>query len=246
MGTISNTSTYSARLLNNLEVAEGTKAFVFEKPAEFVFKAGQFLEITLINPPETDEEGNTRAFSITSAPHEDTLMVATRMRGSAFKRVLGGLSRGSRVTIAGPFGNLVLHNNAARAAVLLAGGIGITPFRSIVYRAVQERLPHDLYLFYSNRRPEDAVFLSELEELPAENPNFRLIATMTEMARSSRPWDGETGLIDEAMLQRYLKGARSPIYYIAGPPGMVSGLQAVLGHAGVDEDDIRLEEFSGY
>jgi ferredoxin-NADP reductase len=246
LGTVSSASTYSVRLLNDKDVAESTRAFLFEKPEGFVFKAGQFLEITLIDPPETDQEGNTRAFSIASAPHEGTLMVATRMRGSAFKRALGSLSHGRQVTLAGPFGNLVLHNHAARAAVLLAGGIGITPIRSMVLRAARERLPHDIYLFYSNRRPEDAAFLSDLEALPRENPNFRLIATMTAMNRSSRTWSGETGYIDAAMLRRYLKDAQSPIYYVAGPPGMVAGLRTMLSHAGVDDDDIRVEEFSGY
>lgn len=90
--------------------------------------------MTLLDPAETDSEGNTRAFSIASAPQEDTLMIATRMRDTAFKRSLKAMPAGTAVKIEGPFGNLTLHNNAARAAVLLAGGIGITPFRSMALR----------------------------------------------------------------------------------------------------------------
>jgi ferredoxin-NADP reductase len=140
------------KLSKRTEVAVGTFAFYFDKPSGFEFKAGQFLELTLINPPETDPEGNSRALSIASAPAESHLMVATRMRDSAFKRVLGKLPVGAEVQIEGPFGNLILHNNAARAAVLLASGIGITPFRSILFRAASEKLPHRLFLFYSNRK----------------------------------------------------------------------------------------------
>ena len=221
-------------------------AFHFEKPAGWTFKAGQAIDMTLIDPPETDAEGDTRAFSIASAPHEETLMVATRLRDTAFKRVLRSMPLGSEVKIDGPFGNLTLHNNAARAAVILAGGIGITPFRSMVFRAAQEKLPHRIFLFTSNRRPEDAPFLQELWELESRNPNYRCIATVTETDKSQRPWQGETGHLDHAMLSRYLKDAESPIYYIAGQPAMVKGLHAMLNGAGVDDDDIRTEAFAGY
>jgi len=234
------------KLKSRREVAERTMAFHFEKPARWKFKAGQAIDVTLINPPETDAKGNTRAFSIATAPHEETLTVATRLRDTAFKRVLGSMPLGSEVKIDGPFGNLTLHNNAARAAVILAGGIGITPFRSIVYRAAQEKLPHRILLFSANRRPEDTPFLEELRELESRNPNYRCIVTMTAAEKSQRPWKDETGHIDWSMLLRHLKDAQSPIYYIAGPPAMVKGLHAMLNGAGVDDDDIRTEQFAGY
>jgi len=237
---------YSVKLRGRREVAERTMAFTFEKPVNFVFKAGQFLEITLMNPSETDAEGDSRAFSIASAPHEEMLMIATRMRDTAFKRVLGGMPVESQVRVEGPFGDLVLHNNRARAAVFLAGGIGITPFRSMVVRAAKEQIPHHLFLFYSNRRPEDAPFLEELKGLELENSNFKFVGTMTDMARSGRSWTGETGLLDHEMLSRHLKDVASPIYYVAGPPAMVTALRNMLNHAGVDDDDMRTEEFSGY
>jgi ferredoxin-NADP reductase len=237
---------FMAKLKSRQEVAEGTMAFHFEKPAGWTFKAGQFIDITLLEPSETDTEGNTRGFSIASAPQEETIMVATRMRDTAFKRVLRILPLDTAVKIEGPFGNLTLHNNAARPAVLLAGGIGITPFRSILFRAAKEKLPHRIFLFYSNRRPEDAPFIGPLQQLENENPNYKLIATMTGMENSHQPWHGETGLINEELLARYLRDAVLPIYYIAGPAGMVKGLHTMLNDAGVDDDDIRTEEFVGY
>src|SRR6202035_6017558 len=107
-------------------------AFLLEKPSGWAFKAGQYLDMTLLDPPETDSEGNIRSFSIASAPHEETLMVATRMRDTAFKRVLRTMPLGTAVKIEGPCGDLILQNDGARTVVLLAGGIGITPFRSMV------------------------------------------------------------------------------------------------------------------
>jgi ferredoxin-NADP reductase len=237
---------FMAKLKSREEVAEGTMAFHFEKPAGWTFKAGQFIDITLLEPPETDAEGNTRGFSIASAPQEETIMVATRLRDTAFKRVLKTVPLGTAVKIEGPFGNLTLHNNAARPAVMLAGGIGITPFRSILFRAAKENLPHRIFLFYSNHRPEDAPFLEALQKLEKENPNYKLIATMTDMEKSKQPWDGETGPVNKEMLERYLQRAGSPIYYVAGPAGMVKGLHTMLNQAGVDDDDIRTEEFVGY
>jgi ferredoxin-NADP reductase len=175
MSPVPSQTTYLVKLKDRRQVAERTMAFQFEKPEGFAFKAGQFIDMTLINPSETDGEGNGRAFSIASAPDEGMLLVATRMRDTAFKRVLGAMPIGSLVKVEGPFGKLVLHNNQTRAAVFLAGGIGITPFRSILLRATRERLPHRLFCFYANRRSEDAPFLRELEALQRNNPSCTFV-----------------------------------------------------------------------
>jgi ferredoxin-NADP reductase len=233
-------------LQNRREVAQGTMAFRFEKPPGWTFTAGQYLDLTLTDPPETDAEGNTRTFSIASAPSEETLMITTRMRDTAFKRVLKTMSIGGTVTIEGPSGDLTLPADSDRPVVFLAGGIGITPFRSMLVHATREKLPHRLFLFYSNRRPEDAPFLVELRALEKENRRFTLIATMSEMTSSQRPWNGETGLIDAALLSRHLKDAVAPIYYVAGPPVMVKALSETLRKQSVPEADIHAEEFSGY
>ena len=246
MTLVANPTMYQVKLTKRYEVAERTMAFQFEKPEGFTFKAGQSVDMTLLNPPETDGEGNGRAFSIASAPDEDMLLVATRMRDTAFKRVLGTMPIGSQVRIDGPFGNLVLHNNQARAGVFLAGGIGITPFRSMMLRATKDLLPHRLFLFYSNRKLEDAPFLQELEALQRQNRSYTFVPTMTDMSRSDRSWQGETGRINQSMLAKHLNSAASPMYYMAGPPRMVKELHTLLTEIGVDDDDIRAEEFAGY
>jgi ferredoxin-NADP reductase len=189
-------------LKDRKEVAERTIAFRFEKPSGWTFKAGQFIDMTLLDPSETDSEGNTRGFSIASGPHEEMLMVATRMRDTAFKRVLKTMPIGTAVKIEGPSGDLTLPNNSKRPVALLAGGIGITPFRSMLVRAAKEKLPHRISLFYSNRRLEDAPFLEELQTLERAHPRYKLIASMTEMKTSQWPWDGETGLINQEMLTK--------------------------------------------
>jgi ferredoxin-NADP reductase len=237
---------YRSKLLSRVEVAEGTMAFHFQKPPGFNFKGGQFADVTLTDPPETDAEGNTRTFSIASPPFKNELVFATRMRDTAFKRSLKKVPLATEVQIGSAAGSFTLHKNAAKPAVFLAGGIGITPFLSMVQQADQDRLAQKLYLFYSNRRPEDAAFLDTLQTLETTNPNFRLICTMTEMSKSRKEWKGETALIDQGMLSRHLATLQGPIYYIAGPAAMVAAMQQTLVSAGVEEDDIRTEEFFGY
>jgi len=239
-------SVYNTILRSKKEIADGTIAFYFEKPVGFIFKAGQFGDFTLINPVETDTEGNTRGFSLASAPYEADLMIATRMRDTAFKRVLRAMEIGTEVLLDAPYGSFTLHNNPKTPAVFLTGGIGVTPVRSIVLQAAHDNLPHRVLLFDSNRKPEDAAFLNELVEAQENNLNYRFIGTMTEMEKSGMKWNGETGYVTKAMLEKYVGDLTLPIYYLAGPASMVTAMRKTLNEAGVDDDNIRTEEFSGY
>lgn len=216
-------------------MAEGTMAFHFEKPPGFAHQAGQNALFKL-----GDE---SRTFSVASAPHEPHITVATRMRDSAFKRVLKAAKPGLKIDVDGPAGMMVLHEEVARPAVFLAGGIGITPFLSMARDAAHRHLPHHIMLFYANRRPQDAAFLAELDALQQRNPNYRLVSTMSEPPGE---WKGETGFIDSAMLERHLADPLKPIYYFAGPPAMAMAMQSLLTDMGVAEADMRSEEFYGY
>jgi ferredoxin-NADP reductase len=227
-------------LLGRQPVAEGTMAFYFEKPAGFSHEAGQNAMFTLIDPREEDAAGPTRTFTIASAPHDPELMIATRMRDSAFKRFLGKAPPGTKIEMEGPLGVMVLHEDASRPAVFLAGGIGITPFLAMVRDAAKRKLPHQITLIYSNRRPRDAAFLAELERL--QGPRFRLLTTMTH----APDWQGEKRLISRELLAEHVPDLRAPVYYFAGPPGMTMAVQGMLKELGVSEDDMRSEEFYGY
>lgn len=223
-------------LLGRDEVAAGTLAFRLSRPDGFAFQAGQSVSVTLLDPP-AEPKSAQRTFSLASAPFESELLVATRMReASAYKRALGTLPAGARLKLRGPRGALLLHESPRRAAVFIAGGIGITPFMSMLRQAAHDRLERPLVLVYSNRRAEDAAFLDELQAMGRVLPGFRMHARMT----------GAEGLLDESALRRAVADAPAPVYYLAGPPPMVDAMKALLQPLGVDDADVRSEQFYGY
>lgn len=228
---------YNFLLKERFEVAEETMAFVFQASPDFSFRAGQYIEVELIDPPYTDEKGNERHFSIASSPNDKgILMVATRMRPSAFKRGLAEIPLGTNVKIKGPRGNFTLHENPSKKAVFIAGGIGITPCRSIIKYATEEKLPHQIALIYSNRNPQSAAFLDDLKKCEDENQNFKLFAKMTD----------ETGYVDENYIKSSAGDLAQAIFYVVGPPGMVEAVTKILEELKIPRDELRFEEFSGY
>ena len=240
-------TTFATTLEAREEIAEGTMAFHFRKPSGFEFKPGQAIDVILTSSASAPGDQSTRhTFSIVSAPFQDDLVIATRMRDSAYKRALKSMTVGAQLAIDGPSGSLGLHKDPARAGVLIAGGIGITPFMSMLRQAAKDQRQQRLVLLYSNRRPEDAAFLSELQQLEGKNPNFRLVATMTEMHASHLPWAGQESLVTAELVRNAVGDLAAPIFYVAGPPGMVEAMRQTLNRAEIDDDDIRSEEFYGY
>src|SRR5262245_28731179 len=150
-----------ARLIKVDRIGTETAAFTFEPSERLTFEPGQTCDITIPAMKYNDDKGNARTFSITSSPADaPRLRFATRLTGSAFKRTLLEAPAGFEVDIDGPYGSFVLHKNAAKPAAFFAGGIGITPFHSIIKDATERRLPHKLTLFYANRTPASTAFLS--------------------------------------------------------------------------------------
>lgn len=231
-------------LSDRSDIAENTKAIWFEPEKPVRFAAGQFGDFTLIDPPFTDEKGNTRTFSIASAPETDRIMIVTRMRDSAFKRSLAALPTGSLVQFMGPMGGFTLHKDPARPAVFLTGGIGITPVRSIVEQTTRLRTPHKIFVFHSNRTRAGMPFFDEFQAWSRDNANLSFIPTLS----GERPedWTFELGKISRQMVSRYVSDVHAPIYYVVGPPAMVAAMKVLLAEMGIDEMQLRSEDFIGY
>jgi ferredoxin-NADP reductase len=237
---------YASRLLSRTEVAQDTVAFRFERPRNFLFRAGQSIELTLLGARADGSDCLTHTFSIASSPFVEELLVATRMRDSAFKRALSILPLGTHVNLSGPMGSFTLHHNATQPAVFLAGGIGVTPFLSMLFSAAVDKARHPIVLFYANRYLEDAAFMDALWDLESSSTSFRFVPTLTRIDGTPRGWQGEVGHIRSEMLSKHVSNLRGLIFYIAGPPTMVAGARRMLVDAGVEQDDMRTEEFAGY
>jgi ferredoxin-NADP reductase len=238
---------YEMTLVDRQRIARDTMAFWFEADggASFDFRAGQHADFVFTRPCMVGESHNSRTFSLASFPRDkEPVMIATRMRKTAFKSALKAADRGTKFIVSRPRGSFTLHSDITRPAVFLAGGIGISPIRSILRKAIQERLPHRLYLFYSNREADDAAFIEEFEDLSAQNSNFTFIPTLT--GHRTISWPYEKGYIDREMLTRYLLGLKGPIYYIAGPSRMVTAMTDLLNASGISDDDVKSEEFGDY
>lgn len=234
-------------LVKREEVAKETMAFWLNtKGTGFSFKAGQHAGFRLINPPFTDDEGNNRIFSFASSPHQkDFVMIATRMRNTAFKNSLKEIPLGTKIEVSEAVGFFTLPPTTSSPIAFLAGGIGITPFRSMVEFAAYKKLPQEIYLFYSNRTRALAAFLSDFEEWAGENPNFKFVPTITQDEGTS-DWKYEKGRINKNMLLKSIPNLAEPIYYIAGPDSFVVGTYEMLVGAGVSGERIKTEEFTGY
>lgn len=233
------------KLLDKHEAAKGIMVFVFEKPAGLIFKPGQYAGFTLINPPATDAGGITRRFSLLSTPQDTHLSIATRVHENilAYKRVLNDLSIGSEIKFAGPTGNFTLHEDLSVPAVFIAGGVGITPFYSMIRDAAARNSTQPIYLFYGNQSRHEAAFLDELTTLQQTLPTFKLIPILVD---PDTGWLGETGYITHTLLKKYITDLNAPIYYVCGSPAMVTALQETLVEMDIDENRIRIEDFPGY
>ena len=227
------------------EVAKGTLLVLFDLEGEEVdFRPGQYFWVELLDPPYDDEKGPRRHISVVTSPTErGVLGLCTRLRDSAFKRSLVELPVGTEVEVEQPKGDFALPEDTEPNYVFIAGGIGITVFRSMLRYIDDTGEPYQVTLVYSNRDRESTAFLDELEELDGRSDWFRLVATMTQ----DSDWGGETRRIDAEMLADVVDGdLGSHAYLVAGPPAMTEGVVDALKGAGIPEEQILSDRFSGY
>ena len=234
-----------ARIKEKREVARGTLFVTFDLLGEEVdFTPGEYFFVTLPDVGHQDDRGLRRHITVATAPSETGVLgFATRMRDSAFKRTLAELPVGADAEIEPPKGSFALPEDPSRPLVFVAGGIGITVFRSMLRHIDDERLPYRVTLVFSNRDRESAAFLDELQQLEQGNSSIRLVSTMT----ADPSWKGETRRVDAEFFRDYLgEDLVKSTFLVAGPPAMVEGMQKALAEAGVEEEHVIAERYSGY
>lgn len=205
------------KVLRKKQETNNVFSLILEKPQDCKFYAGQYLDVELIN--------DTRAFTISSSPTENFLMITPKKGVSKFKRFMEKLKTGDTVNTSHSAGTFTLDQSMP--AVFIAGGIGITPFRSMIKYALDKKLSTHIVLFYSSKG--DFAFKNELTLWQKKLPNLNLYYLDT----------SKTGRLK-------LKKISNSIYYLAGPPKMVDDFAKKLLDLGVDEVNIRYDRFDGY
>lgn len=237
---------FTLPFLRREKLSEDTWAFYFDRRKDpFDFLPGQWVRITLAikNP---DKRGASRIFSLASSPLENEYaLIATRIIESAFKKKLMELVPQTPVRFFGPSGQFILAEAEKIPQVFLAGGIGITPFRSMLVYALQKKLAIPLTLLASFANVEDIVFQNELEEIGTKHPSIRIVYTVSKPQEPTYS-GAETGRISEELIRKYTSDVAGSLYYIAGPPLMVSAMEQIVEEMGISQNLIRKENFVGY
>lgn len=224
--------------------ATDTKTFLFDAEGLVGAQAGQYLMVKL-DVPEDPRRGS-RSFTMANAPSERHVMITTRIRdGSAFKRRMAGMHPEDRLAAKGPFGKFVLHEGDF-PALFLGGGIGVTPFRSMLKRAIDEGRRAPITLLSSDRVPDAIPYRAEIDAWARGHPWLRVARTITKPEASAEPWDGRTGRLDVEWIQEHVKDPDRTVAYICGPPAFVNGLRDLVASVGFPPERIRTEQFIGY
>jgi glycine betaine catabolism B len=218
------------------------------------YTSGQFAFFD-IGGVFNDPKGPIRHFTISSSPTENFIMLSTRIRDSPYKKRLSTLETGTKVKVRGPEGQFVLHDDYSKPAIFLSGGIGVTPFRSMIKYATDKQLPLKIIMFDSNRNSNNILFKQEFDEWASINKNLKIIYTISEdnhdehHSSTTNEWKGEYGRIDKTMVLKYVDTnlLNNSIIYICGPPGMLKAMNSLIqDELKISNDRIRIEEFTGY
>lgn len=222
-------------IISKKEVAEDTLQVTFglDQPVSFI--PGQYCFVTL--------NGIKKQFSINNSPNQKGIItITTRLTGSDFKNTLLKLPVGTEVELGPISGIFTLPEDTTKPLVLIAGGIGITPFMSMLQFIREENLPYKITLLYSNKNQASTAFLDEIQKFPQTLPNFKLILTMTE----DNEWTGEKRRVDAEFIKEYFPNLNDNLYMVVGPPVMVEAVEKALLEARVEKDNIKEENFTGY
>lgn len=240
-------SDFTTTLLSKEQVAKDTFSFYFTRPnPNWDFLPGQYVRMKLLieNP---DDRGSARFFSISSSPaQKNYFSITTRIIQSTFKKTLIVQNPGKEIHFFGPVGGFVLKEEEREPHVFLAGGIGITPFHSMLLYANEKRLEIPIVFFASFTTDEEMIFYDELTKISLENPNIKVVYTLTAQDQVPESWQGEKGRISADMIKKYAEKIEESLFYIAGPPPMVSAMIEMVVAMGIENSRIKKENFIGY
>jgi ferredoxin-NADP reductase len=237
---------YETRLADRHLPADDIMVFSLDKPLQYEFRPGQFCFLNLPDIGFQDKRGLRRHLSIASSPLEKKLLFATKASRSAFKQTLKEMNVGDIITIESPLGTFMLPEDTTHPLVFLAGGIGITPFRSMMRYVADAHTTHIVTLFYSNQTPQESAFIDEFQRMADTHGNISFVPTMTRIESTSTPWSGLTGRMTASMIREGCKEWQDSIFFIAGPPQMSESMKVLLADMDIQQHRVHVEKFTGY
>ncbi len=231
--------------------AKNTISLYFKCEKKIDWLPGQYFYYTLPTLNYPDPKGSTRQFTIASSPTEDTMILTTKLReDSGFKKTLNEIQIGQTVEGDGPSGTFILDQEKHMPQVFLAGGIGITPFRSFIKYAIDKAYKTPIFLLYSNSTPEEITYKNELDPWAKTNPNFKIIYTISKPEESKIKWTGNVGRIDSKTIleasTNFGFDIKNTTFWVCGPPPMVTTMEQILWKLKISTDNIVSEKFTGY
>ena len=236
------------KLKQAIQVTPDTAEFIFDSDYPMRFKPGQYLEWTL-GHKKVDMRGNRRYFTIASSPTEKEFHLGVKFypKPSSFKKALAYMNNGDTIIASQLSGDFVLPRNKKKKLVFIAGGIGITPFRSIIKYLIDTKQTRDIILIYSNKTEADIVY-KETFDLAAKYLNLKVIYVVSDprSEQSKMKWVGKIGKVDGRFILEEIKDWKERTYYISGPPGMVSGIEKAVADLGVSNRHIKTDFFPGF
>lgn len=228
---------FETRVIEVIQRTPDVKSVRFEKPQGFSYLAGQYVVLTLDNGSDPMK----KPFTLSSSPTEEFLEITKKLTGHPFSNDLAALKPGDRVSINGPYGDFTFLQEYKNIG-MLSGGIGITPLRSIIKYLVDKKLNTSIILLYSSRSENDIAFKEELENAQKQNPNIKIIDTIT---RPGPDWKGITGRINAEMVKKFIPDYRERMFFTCGPMKMVDSMVSLLQELEIPEKQIKREIFPG-
>jgi len=223
---------YEVKFIKRIREAEGIFSYIFSLPPKFSFAAGQYMELTLAQR-KSDSRGNRRYLTVSAAPTEPGLMFTVKepQNPSAFKRRLASLAPGEKVLVSRVAGSFTLPKDNNKKLAFLAGGVGITPFRSMLKSLMDKNEKRDITLLYSANSPDELSYKNLLQKAAAFGFNIDYVTQ---------------GHIDSPKIQSKIRDYKQRTFYISGPYGFVNAAEASLLQLGVGYDNIITDYFPGY
>lgn len=233
---------FKLTFLKKEQLNNKTFTFYFSRPKDFQFNPGQYIKIFL-DIPDSDSRGTTRYFTVSSSPLEkEFIAITTRIIKSSFKLKLSSLNPGERINVFGPLGYFDFNIKDKNQHVFLAGGIGITPFHSVLKYINSKKINSKITLIVSFSSEEEIIFYDELKKIEFNNSNVKIIYTLTSGVKKMF----QKGRIDEDKIMKYVSGFKNAKYFVVGSEAFEFSVYKMLINIGVKEEKIFKENFPGY